>query len=699
MDTAKIRLLWTCAAVALATGLGSCGGGDGAAPAPEGRGSSAQVSRTPERDLALVVFPGPRGGEAQANAVQAAREESASNSPVLVDASAVPPVGGATAFFQLEGDYRQCGRMLPGVEYSLAWRFAPPASTRSEGSVISLDVAAIGAAESARLAIELDTGSAAVQRIDLASGWSTIVLPVDADVRLDQIVLRVAKGGAGEILVGNARVRELGGPTPPTVLFVTFDTSRADHFSAIRPDSVSRTPHFDRIASEGVLYTNCYSATNVTNPSHVSLMTGVSPRDSKIVDNHTPLHHSATTLAESFEAAGYQTYAVLSAFHLGHELSGLGQGFQRLDTTPDFARPGEETLRVARDWIEDAAGSPLFLWVHLFDPHAPYRLPDSKLRQLLEGRPDPYAGESHIRAPLRVEPAWVKNAGFKDPAFVTALYGGGVEYLDDLFGQLLENDRFDAATVVVTADHGEGLGERDVWWDHSGAFYPMLHVPLAIRDAEVEPGTVVTEPVENRGIARRLLELLELPAAGIEGPEIPLAPGVVPAERDRFAMAAHGGSASYSRGDWLLEMFLRERDVDSSGRIHALGSCYLYDTKLDPGCRKNLVAVEYERAKEMRARLIEWVEAAEITGMNPMNHDVDPRVLEKLASMGYSEGPEQMASWWAPEFHGAPKEGADGKSSEGEAAVPWVESPWNLGFTEPNGRELLEAAVAAEGGK
>ena len=718
IDTTKLStLLLVAAGLGAAALTASCSGSDETTE-PGG----APESRAPESDGRLVPFPISAGPDA---ARTAARQEASSETPVLLGAQFVPSLGGATAFFQSGGDYRQCGRMEAGVEYGLAWRFEPASASRAQGSQVTVDVGLMISATEAELEalaqgqtghygtpndgsldapateddgaaspavsgqLEFSLAGGEYQAIDLQPGWSSVDLPIQASAPLADLRLRGVADDGAHVLLGNARVRDVlaaqGGQAPPTVLFVTFDTSRADHFSSINSDSVARTPNFDRLAAEGVLYTNCYSATNITNPSHVTMMTGVSPRDTKIVDNKTPLHYSAATLAEQFEASGYQTYAVLSAFHLGHELSGLGQGFHRLDTTPNFARSGEETLEVAQRWIGEAEGSPLFIWVHLFDPHAPYRLPDSAMRRLLKGRADPYAGEPQFEGPLRVTPQWVIAEGVKDPAFVTALYGGGVEYLDDLFGRLLSVERMAGATVVATADHGEGLGERDVWWDHSGAFYPMLHVPLAIRDRRVAPGTVVTAPVENRGAALRLLDLMDLPAGSFPGPALPLEPYPSTEQELRFAMAAHGGSVSITEGEWTLEMFLRERDVGSSGRLHPLGSCYLYDLAQDPGCTRNLVAVEYERSVSMRARLLEWVESAEVTGMNPVNHDVSPEVLKKLASMGYSDGPEQLAKWWAPE-HVAKEDGPN----------PWSKNPWNRGFTEPDGQAILAAAVAAD---
>jgi len=212
----------------------------------------------------------------------------------------------------------------------------------------------------------------------------------------------------------------------------------------------------------------------------------------------------------------------------------------------------------------------------------------------------------------------------------------------------------------------------------------MLHVPLAIRHPSIEPGTVIRAPVENRGLAKLILDAVDLSVPSFEGPALPLAASGAPAGKanPRFAMAAHGGSAAIAEGDWILEMFLKERDVDSSGRVHAYGSCYLYDWRKDPGCERNLVAVEYDRAKDMRARLIGWVQSARATGMNPVNHDVDPLVLEKLAAMGYSGGLEEVVEWWAPAL-----EDAEGQPT------PWAKSPWNLGFTAEDGQAILERAV------
>ena len=102
------------------------------------------------------------------------------------------------------------------------------------------------------------------------------------------------------------------------------------------------------------------------------MMTGMHPRDTGITDNETPLAERASTLAEAFQAAGYRTLAVTSAFHLAPSHSGLAQGFDRYSAPLGVTRRGRATLDALEPWIE-VRGEPLFVFVHVFDAHSPYR--------------------------------------------------------------------------------------------------------------------------------------------------------------------------------------------------------------------------------------------------------------------------------------------------------------------------------------
>ena len=207
----------------------------------------------------------------------------------------------------------------------------------------------------------------------------------------------------------------------------------------------------------------------------MTLLTGV-PRDEDHQQPHACV--SAETLAERFREAGYRLRP--SAFHLFDDVSGLGQGFDRMSAPLRGAVDGRGTLARAGEWIHDASGSPSPVGPPLRRPHA-YELPDDQMQELMDGRPDPYRGDVDLGLAPRPLPGWLEKSELRDPEFVTALYAGEVRYLDGLLGDFLARPRVASATIAFTADHGEALGEQGIWWDHFGLVDPTLHVPLVLR--------------------------------------------------------------------------------------------------------------------------------------------------------------------------------------------------------------------------
>ncbi len=459
----------------------------------------------------------------------------------------------------------------------------------------------------------------------------------------------------------------------PTVILITSDTHRADHVSTINPGSPVSTPHIDRLGSEGAVFTNCFSSINNTNPSHVALLTGVHPRDTKIINNHTRLHVSADTLAEQFRDAGYQTYATLSAFHLFDDVSGLGQGFDRMSAPLRGAVDGRGTLARAGEWIHDASGSPLFLWVHLFDAHTPYELPDEEMLTLLEGRPDPYRADSDLGLAAKRIPEWLKQSKLSDPDFVTALYAGEVRYLDGLLGDFLAQPRVAEAALAFTADHGEALGERDIWWDHFGLADPTIHVPLILRGPGIRPGARSAASVRQIDVGQTLLQMAGLEDVSFPGRDVREVLEEDPAPEPRFAMSAQGISASIELEGWLLELYLRNVQDSDSSPNRRLGEVTLFDLEADPRGANDQLLDQFERAKRMRSALLQWLEAARSTGMTYENQEVSPAVQAKLAELGYTGGLESVYRWWTPERRDA----------------GWLESPWHIAFEGEGNPELL----------
>ena len=245
------------------------------------------------------------------------------------------------------------------------------------------------------------------------------------------------------------------------VLLITIDTLRADALGSY--GGRAATPNLDRLAQGGLRFTFAHAHAVVTLASHASILTGRYPFEHGVRDNAGyRLDDRADTLAEMARRSGLVTGAFVGAFPLDRQF-GLGQGFDvysdvggRAVAQGDFAfteRRAEEVVGEARAWIEKQ-GSRWFAWVHVFDPHASYAPP----------------------APF-------------DARYIGDPYAGEVAYTDHALGPLLESVRRSArpTTIVVTADHGEGLGDHGETTHGTLAYESTLKVPLIL--AQVGPGT------------------------------------------------------------------------------------------------------------------------------------------------------------------------------------------------------------------
>jgi len=248
----------------------------------------------------------------------------------------------------------------------------------------------------------------------------------------------------------------------PDVILITIDTLRADALGFAGNARV-RTPYLDSLAARGVVFTNAHAHNVVTLPSHANILTGLYPYQHGIRDNAGfTLDASHRTLGALMKGAGYSTAAFVSAFPLDSRF-GLNAGFDLYDdkyreaSNPlDFVvqeRPAEETLRAARAWIDSASGKK-FVWIHLYDPHAPYD-PPSPFRE--QYRDAPYLGE--------------------------------IAYVDEQLSRFLPPilAKNPNTVVVITGDHGEALGDHGELTHGLFAYESTLKVPLLIVDPEATP--------------------------------------------------------------------------------------------------------------------------------------------------------------------------------------------------------------------
>ena len=448
------------------------------------------------------------------------------------------------------GSRRAVG-LLPGIELEGQ---LPPGARGSLALEASLPPA-VPASEEATMSIELFSGQRSLQAVSfpLDSRWNTHRLELDELTRSlpagTALSFRVRTSSPLGALLGPTRIlagpRPPGAPPPRTVVLITSDTHRADHLGCAPNGAGVKTPALDRLAADGVCFTNATSVSSITNPSHAAIFTGKHVRDTGIVGNLVPLGEQARTVAEDFRAAGWRTFASVSARHLMPWRSGFGQGFARFDA-PEKAmtRDASETLAQARAMLADAEHHDVFLWLHLFEAHAPYD-PQGEWTELYYTG-DPYSPElPELQEP--VLPAWDKRV--RDESYLRALYKGEISYLDQSLQRFFDDaPRVRAGCVVFTADHGESLGENQLYWDHSAIYPSTLRVPLIVAGPGVPAGATVGAHVSNRDVAKTLLALAGLDKPGQDG----ALPRPLAAGSDRARAPESRGAVVRDRGGRAL---------------------------------------------------------------------------------------------------------------------------------------------------
>ncbi len=281
----------------------------------------------------------------------------------------------------------------------------------------------------------------------------------------------------------------------PNVLLITLDTTRADHLGCYgRP--LARTPVMDKLASEGVRCDDAVSAAPITLPSHSTILTGLYPPAHGVRDNGTyALGNDAVTLAERLHRVGYRTQAIVSALVLNRRYN-LTHGFDGYDddlwseNQPKLflirSRPGPKTaaraVRWLEGWWEERPRRPFFLWMHLFDAHQPYTVPAAE----------------RIKSP--------------------SVYDAEIGVLDQAVSKVIDELRvegvLDDTLIVITADHGESLGEHGEKTHAIFIYDATVRVPLIWHYPRRLPvGKVYKAPVRTVDIVPTVLGILGLPGA------------------------------------------------------------------------------------------------------------------------------------------------------------------------------------------
>ena len=544
-----------------------------------------------------------------------------------------PSVGGPV---RLGGEYRLALCIKPGQPVSgharipsgaeLRYAFGVPKIARFAGLDGRLDVTVRAEGrEPAGYSIQLNS--------DEEDGFTWVDRRLDLSAlagREAKFEFEFSSGGSTDGMLALATPRIIR-PTPDArhVVLITSDTHRGDHLGVAGEGVEIRTPFLDSLAESGVFFEDCFSTSNLTLPSHAAIMTGLSPREVGIIDNITALSEEAHTLAEAFREAGYFTASVLSTKHLSHENSGLAQGFDRVVTTRQAKQVGQVSVEAVQALFQEEGDQPVFLWLHVFDAHAPYLPPDEYRHEYYPQDRDPYEQRSGITDGNRA--AWDKR--IVDLEFILSQYKSEITYLDAMLAEVFDAPRFEDSIIAFTADHGESLGGHGIFFKHLGVYPDTINVPLLLRWPGCPSGTRVKAPVQNNDVGRTLLDLAGLGTVEFPGESLLTKLDSGHERAPRFVLGSHGHHASVEQDGWLCVLTIHAT-VDFPGAPRH--KVELYDLSTDPACEHDQIEVEFERAKVMRRGLISWLAADRRADLAVIRDQKSVELLEAIAALGYT---------------------------------------------------------------
>ncbi len=390
-------------------------------------------------------------------------------------------------------------------------------------------------------------------------------------------------------------------PRAPVVL-ISIDTLRADRLPAYGYRGV-RTPNLDHFRREAILYQNAYSPCPMTLPSHLTMLTGLLPPEHGVRNNigFAFAGEAHPSLPLLLKGQGYATGAAVSSYVLRAEtgLAGVFDYYEdSIDPRPgapftDYQRPGAKTAALARDWIARQKTAPFFFFFHIYEPHVPYEPPEP-FKSLY---PSPYDGEV---------------------ATADAIVGG---FLADLKALGV----YDRAIIIVTSDHGEGLGDHGEDQHSILLYLEALHVPLLLKlPGGARGGGRVDAPAQLSDILPAVTDVLGLKTpGGLSGLSLLRLPGPQP----RFIYA----ETLYPR----IQLGWSDLRSLIDGRYHYIHGPRpeLYDIASDPAEKNDRIASEGATA----ARLAQELERFPMVGGAGVARP-DPAAAERLAALGYIGG-------------------------------------------------------------
>ncbi|NOZ21174.1 MAG: sulfatase [Planctomycetes bacterium] len=416
------------------------------------------------------------------------------------------------------------------------------------------------------------------------------------------------------------------------LLFIAIDTLRSDHLACYgypRPTS----PCINAMAESGVLFEQFHSVGNCTHPGFTAMLTGLFPESSQIVSHWTRMELSkdTPTMAEYFARAGYQTAAIDNLYDgwtpKGHpHYPWFRRGYEYYDypRNEGFYQPAAQVAEMAGAWMEKEAKPPFLLFVHIWNPHAPYNKAPKEFYRFYDGDDpcDPRLDfmPPNVRAPQRN----IFDMPITDPNYVVAAYDAEIAYTDHAIGMLLEKlddlERAHDTVVLITSDHGEIMARprlalgRPWCFSHIGLHEDNLHVPLIITGGPAKARIRVKERFQLVDIVPTLIEMFDLSEEkDLDGTSlVPALKGETLAGRDAIFVSENTYQKQRAAMRWPWKYMRMEEHYD------AMPPRCLYNLDTDPNEMINLVDDLRDQAAEMDSLLTDYIAPLMKAGEDPL---------------------------------------------------------------------------------
>ena len=400
----------------------------------------------------------------------------------------------------------------------------------------------------------------------------------------------------------------------PNIILVTIDTTRADRMGFLGSKR-GATPNLDRVAQQGIVFEKAYSQAPLTPVSHATIFTGTYPQFHTVTDFGHPLPSLLPSVPEILQKSGYHTAAFIGSLILDPKANmapGFDRGFDFFDAgfhqkrAPDedryhnIERRAGDVVNRAIAWLNQNRKAPFFIWIHLYDPHAPYDPP----------------------APF--------NKRFKDP------YDGEIAYSDASLGRLFtylrQRGLYDRALIAVMSDHGESLGAHGESMHGIFLYDETIRVPLLFKlPGALQAGRHVKARVRLVDVAPTLLSMLSLPLPPTFQGES-LVPLMKPSQKP------HPELPAYAETDYPHRAFgwsaLRSLRTGKYLFVRA-PKRELYDESLDKDDQHNLSSKSPAITETLQAQLDQFRESTSSLKDKPEPATLSSEQKENLSALGY----------------------------------------------------------------